>query len=70
MASFDAESQASSAAAKVQPEDDTHSNIDAKHDAAALLDWEGPSDPANPRNWSLAKRAFHTGLPALYALLV
>jgi hypothetical protein len=31
------------------------------------LDWEGPDDSANPRNWPLPKRVFHTALPALHA---
>jgi hypothetical protein len=29
-----------------------------------LLDWDGETDPSNPKNWSFGKKAFHTALPA------
>jgi hypothetical protein len=35
-----------------------------------LLDWESAVDPDNPRNWSFSKRAFNTGLPAIFAFLM
>lgn len=33
------------------------------------LDWEGSDDPANPQNWSKAKKAYHTWIPASIALV-
>ncbi|KAI1347664.1 MFS multidrug transporter-like protein [Xylaria sp. FL0043] len=36
----------------------------------ALTDWDGPADPANPKNWSLGLRIYHTMLPALYGFSV
>lgn len=36
----------------------------------ALIDWDGPDDPANPKNWSLGLRIYHTMLPALYGFSV
>jgi MFS family permease len=37
---------------------------------AAVVDWDGPNDPANPKNWSLGLRIYHTLLPALYGFSV
>ena len=36
----------------------------------ANLDWDSPQDGGNPRNWSFAKRVFHTLIPALYGFVV
>ncbi|RYP19221.1 hypothetical protein DL767_009689 [Monosporascus sp. MG133] len=36
----------------------------------AITDWDGPADPANPKNWSLGLRIYHTMLPALYGFSV
>ena len=36
----------------------------------ALTDWDGPADPANPKNWGLGLRIYHTMLPALYGFSV
>ncbi|RYO74737.1 hypothetical protein DL766_004177 [Monosporascus sp. MC13-8B] len=36
----------------------------------AVTDWDGPADPANPKNWSLGLRIYHTMLPALYGFSV
>jgi hypothetical protein len=36
----------------------------------ANLDWNSPEDVGNPRNWSFAKRVFHTLIPALYDFVV
>ena len=30
--------------------------------------WDGPTDPDNPRNWSLFWRLYGTAIPAWYAL--
>jgi MFS family permease len=38
--------------------------------AQAVVDWDGPDDPANPKNWSLGLRIYHTALPALYGFSV
>lgn len=34
------------------------------------LDWDGPDDAENPRNWSFAQRVFQTAPPALFSLIV
>ncbi|KAK6336528.1 hypothetical protein TWF696_002078 [Orbilia brochopaga] len=34
------------------------------------LDWDGPSDPDNPRNWPFVDRVFHTIPPALFSFVV
>jgi len=31
--------------------------------------WDGPDDSANPQNWPISKRVFHTALPALYGFV-
>jgi hypothetical protein len=36
----------------------------------AVTDWDGPTDPENPKNWSLGSRIYHTMLPALYGFSV
>lgn len=36
----------------------------------SLLDWDGPDDPGNPRNWSLGTKVYATAIPALYAFAV
>jgi len=34
------------------------------------LDWDGPDDVENPRNWSFIQRVFQTAPPALFSLIV
>jgi hypothetical protein len=34
-----------------------------------LVDWDGPDDPKNPRNWPLSKKAIITGTVSLITLL-
>ncbi len=36
----------------------------------ALVDWDGPDDPGNPRNWSLVTKMYATAIPAMYAFAV
>jgi MFS family permease len=36
----------------------------------AVVEWDGPNDPANPKNWTLGLRIYHTLLPALYGFSV
>lgn len=36
----------------------------------AVLDWDGPDDTGNPKNWSVMKKIFHTAIPALYGFSV
>ena len=31
------------------------------------IDWDGPDDPENPRNWHLLKRSYNTLVPALFS---
>ncbi|KAF2816742.1 MFS general substrate transporter [Mytilinidion resinicola] len=35
-----------------------------------VQDWDGPSDPENPQNWSLLKKSYHTAIPGLYGFAV
>lgn len=34
-----------------------------------LVTWDGPDDPANPRNWPNSKRVFQTAIVSLYSLI-
>ena len=36
----------------------------------AALDWDGPEDVGNPRNWPTWKRVYHTSIPALYGFVM
>lgn len=38
--------------------------------ATTTLDWDGPADPANPYNWSTAKRWYGTLVPGFFCLVV
>lgn len=33
-----------------------------------IVDWDGPNDPANPRNWSKARKMLNVGLVSLSVL--
>ena len=35
-----------------------------------IVDWDGPNDPANPRNWSVARKWFITGCAMLGTLVI
>ena len=35
----------------------------------SATDWDGPTDPSNPQNWSRAKRLYHTTIPAAIGFL-
>lgn len=35
-----------------------------------LVTWDGPDDPADPRNWPNSKRVLQTGIVALYLLIL
>lgn len=39
-------------------------------DSGIALDWDGPQDPASPRNWAFKKRVLNTAIPSFMALLV
>lgn len=47
---------------------------DAKEEAAsppaAVTDWNGPDDPDNPHNWSMASRVYHSIVPGLFGFAV
>jgi MFS family permease len=45
-------------------------NPEHKEAPSAVIDWDGPDDPANPKNWSIGLRIYHTLLPALYGFSV
>jgi hypothetical protein len=34
----------------------------------SVVDWNGPDDPENPRNWSPLKRNVHVTLVSVYTL--
>lgn len=34
-----------------------------------LVAWDGPDDPANPRNWSFREKIFQTAIVSIYSLL-
>ncbi|OTA98074.1 hypothetical protein M426DRAFT_70455 [Hypoxylon sp. CI-4A] len=34
-----------------------------------IVDWDGPSDPANPLNWSTLKKTLHVGYASTFVLL-
>lgn len=34
---------------------------------AMALDWDGPKDPDNPKNWPTWKRVLHSAIPSIYA---
>lgn len=44
---------------------DTESGI-----SLSAVDWESPTDPLNPMNWSVKKKAFHTAIPAFYGFVL
>ncbi|KXS94795.1 hypothetical protein AC578_4045 [Pseudocercospora eumusae] len=46
----------------VQSDNSTQAEIAEKGAIAELVDWNGPDDPDNPHNWSLATRVFITAL--------
>ena len=39
-------------------------------DGEKLLDWSGPDDPGNPRNWNFGKKVFHTLIPSLFGFIL
>ncbi|EWC45204.1 hypothetical protein DRE_06092 [Drechslerella stenobrocha 248] len=39
-------------------------------EAPAALDWDGPDDPDNPKNWRFGNRVFQTLPPALFSFVV
>jgi hypothetical protein len=36
----------------------------------ALVDWDSPDDPGNPKNWSVAKKVVHTAIPGFFGFSV
>ena len=38
-------------------------------DEKANLEWTGPNDPANPRNWKFPNRLLQTAIPALFGFV-
>ena len=41
-----------------------------KKSEQTLTDWDGPTDPGDPRNWSYGLRVYGVFVPALYAFAV
>lgn len=33
-------------------------------------EWSSPEDPEDPRNWSIAKKAYHTAIPSVCSFTV
>lgn len=44
------------------------SSDDSKEEV--ILDWDTPDDPANPHNWTLRWKIYHTAIPALYGFIM
>ncbi|KAI0469323.1 MFS multidrug transporter-like protein [Xylaria cf. heliscus] len=44
--------------------------VPPQHHLNAVTDWDGPADAANPKNWTLKSRIYHTTLPGLYGFSV
>lgn len=54
-------------------EDDGNTTSVSSDDSKAeevVLEWESPDDPANPHNWPLWKKVYHTAVPALYGFIM
>jgi hypothetical protein len=53
---------------------DTESNLNSRDEAgnklpdAHVVDWDGPNDPQNPRNWPRFKRNLHVVLISSFTL--
>ena len=43
---------------------------DPQDDSADYGGWESHEDPGNPKNWSIAKKVFHTAIPAFYGFVM
>ena len=50
-----------------KPGNGTTGAADMVADEEKPLDWNDPREMRNPKNWSMAKRVFHTTLPSLLA---
>lgn len=37
---------------------------------SSLINWDGPDDPDNPHNWSMASRLYHATVPGLFGFAV
>lgn len=44
------------------------SGNETEKDDPNIVDWDGPDDPANPRNWSSFKRNSHVVMVSLFTL--
>jgi len=57
-----------------QPEakekDPSQESDEAQTTVTALLDWDSAEDPGDPKNWSIAKRLFHTAIPGFFGFSV
>ncbi|KAF2202288.1 MFS general substrate transporter [Delitschia confertaspora ATCC 74209] len=49
---------------------DGHFSQLSSTESPILLDWDGPNDPDNPRNWSLWQRTYHTAVPSVMCFIV
>ena len=49
---------------------DEESSIESAQDTNTELDWDGPEDLDNPRNWPQWQRVFNTTVPALQCLVM
>lgn len=63
----DVEKQLSRSQSLGQPIPPNQANL---HHTTTALDWEGPTDPDNPWNWSLWKRTYYAASPAGLAFTV
>lgn len=39
-------------------------------ESSMVQDWESPSDPGDPKNWSLGRKIIHTAIPGVFGFSV
>jgi hypothetical protein len=42
----------------------------ASEEMTALVDWDSPEDPGDPKNWSVVKKVVHTAIPGFFGFSV
>jgi hypothetical protein len=64
------ESKATHPGSTQVPGDDTSQTLSVENTPAEILvTWEGPSDPANPKNWSAASKILNVGIVSAIGFL-
>ena len=57
-------------AESIPTNNDISPNPSARGISQNALDWDGPNDLDNPKNWTLASKIYHTVIPALLGFTV